>query len=155
MADTIKGKSTNDILEDFLAEAESGGDTNAAYGTAHVLLCLDASAVRTEIRTVIEADETLTALSPDGVSDEWLTGASYELVVANEVVKAGLHQEPLTSSTIHRGLIVALPGPDEDHNPETAASLAASIPSMSSHARTATGVSRPDRVLRPRNRSYF
>jgi 4-methylaminobutanoate oxidase (formaldehyde-forming) len=33
--------------------------------------------------------------NPEGVSDEWLNGATYELVVANEVVKAVLHQEPL------------------------------------------------------------
>ncbi|WP_421761518.1 GcvT family protein [Devosia sp.] len=33
--------------------------------------------------------------NPDGVSDEWLSGATYELVVANEVVKAVLYKEPL------------------------------------------------------------
>ncbi|MEO5807042.1 FAD-dependent oxidoreductase [Devosia sp.] len=33
--------------------------------------------------------------NPDGVSDDYLTSASYELVVANERVKATLHLEPL------------------------------------------------------------
>ena len=31
----------------------------------------------------------------DGVSDDYLRHASYELVVANETVKASLHLEPL------------------------------------------------------------
>jgi hypothetical protein len=64
-ADAIKGKSTNDILEDFLAEAE--GD---AYPVgSHVLLRLDETSVRSEIGNLIETDETLTTLTVDAVTD--------------------------------------------------------------------------------------
>jgi hypothetical protein len=64
-ADAIKGKSPNDILEDFLAE------TNIDPGPvrSHVLLRLDESAVRSEIAQVIETDQILTKLTADTVSD--------------------------------------------------------------------------------------
>ena len=61
-ADAIKGKSTNDLLEDFLAEAGPGSKADAGNGGSHVLLRLDEAAVRAEIPILIEADETLTAL---------------------------------------------------------------------------------------------
>jgi hypothetical protein len=64
-ADAIKGKSTNDILEDFLGEAEI--DPHLAQ--SHVLLRLDETSVRSEIAHVIEADETLTTLTADAVTD--------------------------------------------------------------------------------------
>ncbi len=64
-ADAIKGKSTNDILEDFLAEAEI--DPHLAL--SHVLLRLDETSVRSEIAQVIEADDTLTTLTADAVTD--------------------------------------------------------------------------------------
>lgn len=67
-ADAIKGKSTNDLLEDFLAEAEPGGKADAGNGGWHVLLRLDEAAVRAEIPILIEADESLTTLSPDAVT---------------------------------------------------------------------------------------
>ena len=38
----------------------------------------------------------------DGVSDEYLRNARYELVVANEVVEAQLHLEPLYDPTAAR-----------------------------------------------------
>ena len=64
-ADGIKGKSTNDILEDFLAEAEN----DPRLARSHVLLRLDETSARTEIAHVIETDETLTKLTIDAVTD--------------------------------------------------------------------------------------
>lgn len=64
-ADGIKGKSTNDILEDFLAEAEN----DPRLARSHVLLRLDETSVRSEIAHVIETDETLTKLTIDAVTD--------------------------------------------------------------------------------------
>jgi hypothetical protein len=64
-ADAIRGKSTNDILEDFLAEAEA----HSSPSRSHVLLRLDETSVRNEIACVIEADETVTALTADAVTN--------------------------------------------------------------------------------------
>jgi len=64
-ADAIVGKSTNDILEDFLAERE--GD--AANDGAHVLFRIREDAVRQQIDQAIEADPTLTRLTADAVND--------------------------------------------------------------------------------------
>ena len=64
-ADAIVGKSTNDILEDFLAEKE--GD--AADDGVHVLLRIREDAVRRQIDQAIEADPTLTRLTADAVTD--------------------------------------------------------------------------------------
>ena len=41
-------------------------------------------------------------VNADGVSDDYLRNASYELVVANEVVEAHLHLEPLYDPTAAR-----------------------------------------------------
>jgi len=68
-ADAIKGKSTNDLLEDFLAEAEPGGKADAGNSGSHVLLRLDETAVRAEIPILIKTDETLTTLAPNAVTD--------------------------------------------------------------------------------------
>jgi hypothetical protein len=63
--DTILGKSTNDILEDFLAEREG----HAADDGVHVLLRIREDAVREHIRQVIEIDPSLSRLTADAVSD--------------------------------------------------------------------------------------
>jgi len=65
-ADTIKGKSTNDILEEFLAEVS---DVHSAGACDHVLLRLDEASVKAEIGIVIESDETLTNLTAGMISD--------------------------------------------------------------------------------------
>ena len=65
-ADTIKGKSTNDILVEFLAEASAA---NSAGAREHVLLRLDEASVKAEIGIVIESDETLTNLTAGMISD--------------------------------------------------------------------------------------
>lgn len=63
-AEAIKGKSTNDVLEEFLAEART-----APIDGAHVLLRLREGAVRAQIGAMIETDPTLTHLAADAVSD--------------------------------------------------------------------------------------
>ncbi len=67
-ADAIKGKSTEDILGDFLDEAEHGPLATAPGFGAHVLLRLEEKRVRAQIAQLIEADETLT-LAADAVTD--------------------------------------------------------------------------------------
>ena len=66
-ADTIKGKSTNDILEEFLAEASDVTESDSLR--QHVLLRLDEASVKAEIGVVIETDETLTNLADGMISD--------------------------------------------------------------------------------------
>jgi hypothetical protein len=63
-ADAIKSKSTNDVLDDFLAE-----QTAQPLARSHVLLRLDEASIRREIVDVIEADETLTTLTADAITD--------------------------------------------------------------------------------------
>jgi hypothetical protein len=63
-ADAILGKSTNDILEDFLAE----NDGNVGNGE-HVLLRIREDAVREQIGQAIETDPTLTRLTAEMISD--------------------------------------------------------------------------------------
>jgi len=66
-ADAIKGKSTHDILEDFLAE-ESVFSAPPNVGS-HVLLSLDEALVRQEVGVVIESDPAFAALAPEAVTD--------------------------------------------------------------------------------------
>jgi hypothetical protein len=68
-ADTIKGKSTEDILGDFLDEAEHGPLAAAPGFGVHVLLRLVEAKVRAQIAQIIEADETLTPIAADAVTD--------------------------------------------------------------------------------------
>jgi hypothetical protein len=63
-ADAILGKSTNDILEDFLAEVEGG-----AGNGEHVLLRVRADAVREQIGQAIETDPTFTRLTAEMIND--------------------------------------------------------------------------------------
>ncbi len=60
-ADVIRGVSTNDILETWLADG--------TVGREHRLPHLVEDELRAEVRAVIEADETLTRLAPEMVSD--------------------------------------------------------------------------------------
>ena len=100
-ADAIKGKSTNDLLEDFLAEAEPGGMADAGNGGSHVLLRLDGAAVRAEIPILIEADETLTALSPDAV-----TGSDIRAACLTVAERADLSEE--RSAAVFRAALAAI-----------------------------------------------
>jgi len=63
-ADAVKGKSTNDILDDFLTEQE------APRGRSHVLLRLDETAVRIGVGEVIAADPALEGLRSNAVTDD-------------------------------------------------------------------------------------
>jgi hypothetical protein len=68
-ADAIMGKSTEDILHDFLDEVEYGPLGTAPGFGVHVLLRLDEKNVRTEIPRIIETDPNLTVLSPEAITD--------------------------------------------------------------------------------------
>jgi hypothetical protein len=63
------GKSTEDILHDFLDEVEYGPLGTAPGFGVHVLLRLDEKNVRTEIPRIIETDPNLTVLSPEAITD--------------------------------------------------------------------------------------
>jgi hypothetical protein len=68
-ADVITGKSTADILTDFLDYAEHGAAAAAPGFGSHVLLCLSEEHVRAEIGHIIETDETLTTIAAGAVTD--------------------------------------------------------------------------------------
>ena len=68
-AEAITGKSTEDILCDLLDEAEHGPLATAPGFGVHVFLRLGEENVRAEITHLIEADETLTTIAPDAVTD--------------------------------------------------------------------------------------
>ena len=68
-ADAIKGKSTEDILGDFLDEAEHGPLATAPGFGVHVLLRLVEAKVRAQIAQIIETDETLTPIAAGAVTD--------------------------------------------------------------------------------------
>lgn len=68
-ADAIKGKSSEDILSDFLDEAEHGPLATAPGFGVHVLLRLHEENVRAQIPQIIEADETLTPIAAGAVTD--------------------------------------------------------------------------------------
>ncbi len=80
-ADAILGKSTNDILEDFLAEHE--GDV--ADDWAYVLLRIREHAVRDQIGQVIEADPSLTRLTAEAISDADIRAACLAVVERNDL----------------------------------------------------------------------
>lgn len=66
-ADAIGGKSTGDILADFLDQAGQGA---AATGVgSHVLLSFAEEQVRAEIGHIIEADEAITMIAADAVTN--------------------------------------------------------------------------------------
>ena len=68
-ADAIKGKSTEDILGDFLDEAEHGPLATAPGLGVHVLLRLHEAKVRAQIAQIIETDQTLTPIAAGAVTD--------------------------------------------------------------------------------------
>jgi hypothetical protein len=68
-ADAIKGKSTEDILGDFLDEAEHGPLATPPGLGVHVLLRLHEAKIRAQIAQIIETDETLTPIAAGAVTD--------------------------------------------------------------------------------------
>jgi len=79
--DAILGKSTNDILEDLLAERE--GD--AANDGVHVLLRIREDAIREQIGQAIEADSSLTRLTAEAVSDADIHDACLAVVERSDL----------------------------------------------------------------------
>ena len=80
-ADAILGKSTNDILEDFLAEI----DGNAAGSGEHVLLRIREDAVREHIGQAIEADPTLTRMTIEMISTADIHAACLAVVERSDL----------------------------------------------------------------------
>lgn len=80
-ADAIVGKSTNDILEDFLADREE----DAADDGVHVLLRIREDAVRLQIDQAIEADPTLTRLTAHAVNDAEIHAACLAVVECSDL----------------------------------------------------------------------
>ena len=80
-ADAILGKSTNDILEDFLAEREG----HAVDDGAHVLLRIRENAVREQIGQVIEADPSLTRLTTEAISAADIRAACLAVVERSDL----------------------------------------------------------------------
>jgi len=79
-ADAILGKSTNDILEDFLAEVEGG-----AGNGEHVLLRICEDAVRAQIAQAIETDPALTQLTAEMISDGNIHAACLAVVEQSDL----------------------------------------------------------------------
>lgn len=81
-ASAIRAKSTNDILEEFHSEEQLGrGDRS------HVLLRFNEGEVRPLIAELIASDETLTALTPDGVSDDNIRTACLAMVQGSDLAE--------------------------------------------------------------------
>jgi len=80
-ADAILGKSTNDILEDFLAEREG----HAADDGVHVLLRIREDAVREQIGQAIETDSSLSRLTADAFSDADIHDACLAVVERSDL----------------------------------------------------------------------
>jgi hypothetical protein len=79
-ADAILGKSTNDILEDFLAEVEGG-----AGNGEHVLLRIREGGVREQIGQAIETDPTLTRLTAEMISTADIRTACLAIVERSDL----------------------------------------------------------------------
>jgi hypothetical protein len=80
-ADAIRGKSTNDILEDFLTEI----DGNAAGSGEYVLLRIREDAVREQIGQAIETDPTLTQMTIDMISTADIHAACLAVVERSDL----------------------------------------------------------------------
>lgn len=79
-ADAIKGKSTQDILGDFLDEAEHGPLAAAPGFGVHVLLRLHEAKVRPQIAQIIETDETLAPIAASAVTDADIRAGCIKIV---------------------------------------------------------------------------
>lgn len=68
-ADAIMGKSTGDVLADFLDQVEHGAATATPSVGSHVLFRLSEEQVRAEIGRIIETDGTPTTIAAGSVTD--------------------------------------------------------------------------------------
>ena len=88
-ADAIKGKSTQDLIGDFLDEAEHGSLAAAPGFGVHVLLRLHEQQVRQTIPHLIEADETLTSIVADAVTEDDIRAACIKIAERMELKEEG------------------------------------------------------------------
>jgi hypothetical protein len=88
-ADAIKGKSTHDIIGDFRDEAEHGSLAAAPRFGVHVLLRLHEQQVRQTIPHLIEADETLTSIVADAVTEDDIRAACIHVAERMELKEEG------------------------------------------------------------------
>jgi len=100
-ADAIRGKSTEDILGEFLEQAKHGAAAAATGFGSHVLLCLGEEHVRAEIGHIIEVDEALTTIAADAVTDADIRGGCLLVVEQTDL------REEL-GSAIYRAALAAI-----------------------------------------------
>ena len=81
-ADSVRGKSTNDILKDFLSSSD-----DAPVDGAHVLLRLREEAVREQVAAAIESDPDLAALAIDSVTAEYIRAACLAVVAQSDLAE--------------------------------------------------------------------
>ena len=79
-ADSVRGKSTNDILEDFLSSSD-----DAPVDGAHALRRLREEAVREQVAAAIESDPDLAALAIDSVTAEDIRAACLAVVAQSDL----------------------------------------------------------------------
>jgi hypothetical protein len=100
-ADVFKGKSTDEILYDYLSEVMFGPLGVAPGFGVYVLLRLSEEEVRAEIPRIIEADENLTLLGPDAITDDDIREGC--LVVAERTDMSEAH-----GSAVFRAAVAAI-----------------------------------------------
>jgi hypothetical protein len=88
-ADTIQGKSTEDILCGLLDEAEHGPIGTAPGFGEYVLLRLSEKGVRAAIPAILETDETLTPIAADAISDADIRAACLAVVAEIDLSEEG------------------------------------------------------------------
>ncbi len=79
-ADAIRGKSTNDILGEFLDEAEHGSLAAAPGFGDHILLRLTEQNVRAALPEIIGADPSLTTVGAEDIADSDIRAACLAVV---------------------------------------------------------------------------
>ena len=100
-ADAIMGKSTGDILADFLDQVEHGATAAAPGVGSHILLSFDEEDVREEIGHIVKADEALTTIAADTVTD-----ADIHAGCLLAVERTDLREE--RGAAIHRAALAAI-----------------------------------------------
>ena len=88
-ADAIKGKSTQDIIGDFLDETEHGPVAVTAGFGVHVLLRLHEERVRQMIPRLIETDEALTSIAADAVTEDHIRAACIKVAERMDLKEEG------------------------------------------------------------------
>jgi hypothetical protein len=83
--DRVMGKSTGDIIEDFLGELDGQDNAGDDRAGPYVLLQFDEGAVHEEIRTAIETDSTLTTLPPEAIRTADIRAACRRVVEQSDL----------------------------------------------------------------------